>query len=70
VHFFKETALPIGPVNADWLKKVKRYLQLIAFFLMTLQLPRILSLLTGKGFILKARWRLITGTKEDLLPQH
>ncbi len=62
VHF-KETALPIWPANADWLKKVKRYLQLIAFFLMTLQLPRILSLLTGKGFILRARWRLITPTK-------
>jgi hypothetical protein len=67
-RFFKETALPFGPdsrpANADWLKKVQRYLQLAAFFSITLQLARILALLTGKGFILKARWRLITGTKD------
>jgi hypothetical protein len=44
--------------------------QLMAFFLMTLQLPRILSLLTGKDFILKARWRLTKGTKEDSAQQH
>jgi hypothetical protein len=37
---------------------------------MTPQLPRILALLAAKGFILKTKWQLISGTKEGLAPQH
>jgi hypothetical protein len=66
-------ALPIGqdsgPANADCLKKVKRYPQLAEFFTMTLQLRQILALLTGTGFIFKARWliyRAITATLNRL----
>jgi hypothetical protein len=49
--FFKETAFPIGPDSKPAMligKEVKCYLQLAAFFTMTLQLPLILALLTGK----------------------
>jgi hypothetical protein len=52
-----------GPANVDWLKKVKCYLQLAAFFSMTIQIPQILALLTREGFIMKARWWIITGTE-------
>ncbi len=40
---------------------------------MTLELPFLCLVLTGKGFILKTRWPLITGTKEGLCaatPEH
>ncbi len=54
----------IFSANAYWLAKVKRHLQLAAFFSMTIQLPRILALLTRKELILKARWRgLLQGQK-------
>jgi hypothetical protein len=74
----KETALSIGPDSGPAITNSlkKRWnatytAQLAAFFSMTLQLPRILALLTGKkGFIFKTRWRLTKGIKKGLAPQH
>ncbi len=70
VHLFKETALPIGPANADWLKKVKRYLQLAVFFLMTLQLPRFCLFWPEKDLFWKQDGGLLQGQKKTQPRNH
>jgi hypothetical protein len=49
-------------------KKVKRTNNL--FFSMTPTTPSFFGYSDGKGFILKKRWRVITGKKESPAPQH